>query len=454
MGLSISINDQAAFDVVIGVPGPAGPAGPAGATGPQGQQGVPGVGVPAGGTEGQVLAKVDGVDYNTEWVDDRFAVWGLITGNLADQLDLQQVLDGKYSVLNPAGYITASALNGYATEPWVTSQLGSYLTTASAASLYAPLAHQVPAGGTTGQILAKSASTDWSLAWTTIIPGDRYLTTSSTSNAVSNGSKTFTVGTGLSYSPTQDLTIAYDASNHMHGSVTSYDSGTGVLVVDIQNHTGSGTYSSWTVNVGGTTPVASVAWGDITGTIGNQSDLSSALNAKLDITTAASTYYPLTNPSGYITSSALTGYATESWVSSQGYLTDAPSDSQTYGRQNGGWVVTGGTSVTNNSQLDTTVSTVTDASIYVSSGTYPRNQILNCVNGGNVDVYLNTGYAAGDQILFINQTGSVITFNAGGGASVLAANGTYCTKGSGGVVAAVAIDSSTWVISGDLTPTV
>jgi hypothetical protein len=37
--------------------------------------------------------------------------------------------------------------------------------------------------------------------------------------------------------------------------------------------------------------------------------------------TAASTYYPLTNPSGYITSSALSGYATESWVASQGYLT-------------------------------------------------------------------------------------------------------------------------------------
>lgn len=39
---------------------------------------------------------------------------------------------------------------------------------------------------------------------------------------------------------------------------------------------------------------------------------------------AASTYYPLTgNPSGFITSSALTGYATESWVTSQGYITSA-----------------------------------------------------------------------------------------------------------------------------------
>lgn len=43
-----------------------GPQGPAGATGPQGPAGE---GVPAGGTAGQVLAKVDGVDYNTEWIN-------------------------------------------------------------------------------------------------------------------------------------------------------------------------------------------------------------------------------------------------------------------------------------------------------------------------------------------------------------------------------------------------
>ena len=42
--------------------GPAGPTGDTGATGPAGQ------GVPTGGTTGQVLAKIDGTDYNTEWV--------------------------------------------------------------------------------------------------------------------------------------------------------------------------------------------------------------------------------------------------------------------------------------------------------------------------------------------------------------------------------------------------
>ena len=52
-------------------PGPAGPMGPQGLTGPQGPAGTPGAngqGVPVGGTTGQVLAKVDATDYNTQWV--------------------------------------------------------------------------------------------------------------------------------------------------------------------------------------------------------------------------------------------------------------------------------------------------------------------------------------------------------------------------------------------------
>ncbi len=70
----------------VSLVGPQGPAGADGAAGPQGPQGDPGpagadgapgadgadgangVGVPAGGTAGQVLSKIDGTDYNTQWV--------------------------------------------------------------------------------------------------------------------------------------------------------------------------------------------------------------------------------------------------------------------------------------------------------------------------------------------------------------------------------------------------
>ena len=96
--------------------------GPAGATGPAGQ------GVPIGGTAGQVLAKIDGTNYNTHWVDSLSSVaWGSITGTLSNQTDLQTALNGKYSTSNPAGYITSSALT-------------PYLTISSASSTYTPKA--------------------------------------------------------------------------------------------------------------------------------------------------------------------------------------------------------------------------------------------------------------------------------------------------------------------------
>lgn len=81
---------------------------------------------------------------------------------------------------------------------------------------------------------------------------DRYKTSSTTSNSVSNGTKNFTVDTNLAYIPLQEILVVYDPSNHMHGEVTSYNSATGALVVDIKNHTGSGTYTSWVLNLDGT----------------------------------------------------------------------------------------------------------------------------------------------------------------------------------------------------------
>jgi len=49
----------------VGVPGPAG---------------APGQGVPAGGTAGQYLQKIDGVDYNTDWVTLNLSGYALLSG--------------------------------------------------------------------------------------------------------------------------------------------------------------------------------------------------------------------------------------------------------------------------------------------------------------------------------------------------------------------------------------
>ena len=58
------------FDGVVVVNGQQGIPGPKGDPGEAGMDGAPGVGVPAGGTTGQVLAKKTGADYDTQWVDD------------------------------------------------------------------------------------------------------------------------------------------------------------------------------------------------------------------------------------------------------------------------------------------------------------------------------------------------------------------------------------------------
>ena len=52
-----------------GADGAIGPAGPTGPKGDTGSTGPAGPGVPAGGTTGQVLAKIDGTDYNDHWIN-------------------------------------------------------------------------------------------------------------------------------------------------------------------------------------------------------------------------------------------------------------------------------------------------------------------------------------------------------------------------------------------------
>jgi hypothetical protein len=149
----------------------------------------------------------------------------------------------------------------------------------------------VATGGSTGMFLQKASGTNYDTTWATIVPGDRYLTSSTTSLTIGNGTKSLTVGTGLSYTPTQNVTITFDASNHMHGEVLTYNAGTGAMTVDVNHHTGSGTYSAWVVNVGGVTPVTSTAWGTITGTLSSQTDLQTALDGKIADAPSDGSYY-------------------------------------------------------------------------------------------------------------------------------------------------------------------
>ena len=83
------------------------------------------------------------------------------------------------------------------------------------------------------------------------VPGNEYQTTSSSSLTIGAGSTPLVVDTGLSFSVAQSVVIAYDATHYMFGEVTAYNPATGNLTVDVQYVFGTGTYSSWSVNLDG-----------------------------------------------------------------------------------------------------------------------------------------------------------------------------------------------------------
>ena len=96
-----------------GATGPTGPAGadstvpgPTGPTGDTGATGATGPGVAVGGTTGQVLSKIDGTDYNTQWVDQSGGVTS-ITGT-ADQV-VASASTGAVTLSLPQSIATASS---------------------------------------------------------------------------------------------------------------------------------------------------------------------------------------------------------------------------------------------------------------------------------------------------------------------------------------------------------
>ncbi|MEN6476130.1 MAG: hypothetical protein ABFD81_19100 [Syntrophaceae bacterium] len=73
---------------------------------------------------------------------------------------------------------------------------------------------------------------------------------SSTSLAIGTGSKTLTIGTGLTIAAGTliTLTASLDRKSWMDGVVTSYTSLTGVLVLNVTSINGSGTFTAWLVD--------------------------------------------------------------------------------------------------------------------------------------------------------------------------------------------------------------
>lgn len=104
---------------------------------------------------------------------------------------------------------------------------------------------QATAAGTQAAAAAASAATALSA------PGTN--ATSTTSLAVGTGSKSLTIQTGKSLVSGMSIVVSDTSTptNAMYGNITSYNSGTGALVVNVTQVSGSGTIASWNVSLSG-----------------------------------------------------------------------------------------------------------------------------------------------------------------------------------------------------------
>ena len=304
----------------VGVPGPAG------------------AGVPAGGTAGQYLQKIDGVDYNTDWVTLNLSGYAPLaspafTGNPTAPT---AALGDNDTSLATTAFVQQELLSGTANaknlEVYVRNQTGS--TLAAGAIVYV--------NGATGNrptVTLAQANNDANSAQTmgfvkTAIANNGFGYVIVRGECENLDTSAVAEGTQLYLSPTVAgayTTTKPSAPQHLVyvGIVIRSHPTQGVILVAVQNGyelnelhdvaISSPTngqvlkYNSTTGLWYNGTDSAGVAWGGITGTLSSQTDLQTALDGK----------YSTTNPAGYITSSALTGYATETFVTSQGYITSA-----------------------------------------------------------------------------------------------------------------------------------
>lgn len=80
------------------------------------------------------------------------------------------------------------------------------------------------------------------------------------------------------------------------------------------------------IQIVGNTISATNTWGNITGILSAQTDLWNVLEEKANVADIPTATSDLLNDSGFITLSALTPYATQTWVENKGYLTEIPAE--------------------------------------------------------------------------------------------------------------------------------
>lgn len=332
------------------------------------------VGVPAGGTAGQFLTKIDGTDYNTDWTTVNLSAYAVKANNLSDltsastardnlglgtmatataaDYSTTAVANGLYYPLssNPAGYITSSALSGYATESWVTAGFypltgnpSGFLTSASLSG-YATESWVTSQGYITSAALSPYLlSSTAASTYQTIAGMSSYLTTSAAASTYAPiASPTFT---GLStfnnpgnYAITIDNTTGYYTSISS-GVYSIFNASTEVIrlsasgikypdgVTQSVAYPGPSGFLLKADNLSGLASVSTARTNLGLGTMATET-----ASNYLTTATAASTYAPLASPAltgnptapTPATADNDTSIATTAFVKAQGYLTSAP----------------------------------------------------------------------------------------------------------------------------------
>jgi hypothetical protein len=288
---------------------------------PSGLTGATGPGVPVGGTDGQVLAKIDTTDYNTQWVTPfALQVRNQVRNETGAQLDKGTVVYVNGAAGNKVTVTKALATgdatsaqtfavllenipnnqNGYA----VTSGLLENLDT----SAYAAGTQVYLSPTTAGTFTPTKPSAPDHLVYVGVIERSH----------VNQGSMLVRIQNGYELEELHNVAIAGLANNDL----LAYDSATtlwknktyGTLGL-LTSATAASTYYLQT-NPAGYITSAALSGYLTSATAASTYQTIAGMTSYLTTASAASTYYPLTNPAGYIDASALTGYLTSATAAS------------------------------------------------------------------------------------------------------------------------------------------
>ena len=414
-----------ALSYASGPAGATGPTGAAGATGATGATGAAGVGVPVGGTAGQVLSKIDATNYNTQWITaggsgtvtsigGTGTVNGLtLTGTVttSGNLTLGGTLSG---IANTALTNSAITINGTSTSLGGSISVG----TVTGVTATSPV---VSSGGTAPVISMAKATTsvDGYLSatdWTTFNnkqPAGSYLTSGGALGTPSSGTVTNLTGT---------------ASININGTVGATTASTGAFTY-ISTNSATSVTPTLSFNASNS-PYAAGA--TISG-----SYLQHLLQNKSN-TAGASTNYVLSNDLG--TDSTYYG---EFGMNSSAYSSGTPTD---FFSINNGIYFSG-------HDGDMTIGSGNGFKTYLAWGTAGQSaHVINATGsiGLNTSITGSTNYGTAGQVLTSQGSTSSPTWTTVSSGGVSSVTGTAPVVSSGGTTPAISMAKATTSVDGYL----